>query len=144
MTEYKILLDEKAIQRALTRISHEIIERNKGVDKLLLIGIKTRGIPLAQRIAQKIFTDAPSTNEIKSLNKKVSKQEKAYQDYYSMISSNKKTLPNLKGMPGMDAVALLENMKIKVKVIGAGKVKKQSIQPGESLEKIKSITLELS
>ena len=35
-------------------------------------------------------------------------------------------------------------MKIKVKVIGAGKVKKQSIQPGESLEKIKSITLELS
>jgi len=55
LTEYKILLDEKAIQRALTRISHEIIERNKGVDKLLLIGIKTRGIPLAQRIAQKIF-----------------------------------------------------------------------------------------
>ncbi len=100
--------------------------------------------PVFKRIAQKIFTDAPSTNEIKSLNKKVLKQEKAYQDYYSMISSNKKTLPNLKGMPGMDAVALLENMKIKVKVIGAGKVKKQSIQPGESLEKIKSITLELS
>ena len=100
--------------------------------------------PVFKRIAQKIFTDAPSTNEIKSLNKKVYKQEKAYQDYYSMVSLNKKTLPNLKGMPGMDAVALLENMKIKVKVIGVGKVKKQSIQPGESLAKIKSITLELS
>ena len=100
--------------------------------------------PVFKRIAQKIFTDAPSTNEIKSLNKKIYKQEKAYQDYYSMVSLNKKTLPNLKGMPGMDAVALLENMKIKVKVIGVGKVKKQSIQPGESLAKIKSITLELS
>lgn len=100
--------------------------------------------PVFKRIAQKIFTDAPSTNEIKSLNKKIFKQEKAYQDYYSNVSSNKKTLPNLKGMPGMDAVALLENMKIKVKVIGVGKVKKQSIQPGESLAKIKSITLELS
>ncbi|HOA81873.1 MAG TPA: bifunctional pyr operon transcriptional regulator/uracil phosphoribosyltransferase PyrR [Defluviitaleaceae bacterium] len=55
MNDYKILLDEKAIQRALTRISHEIIEKNKGVDNLILVGIKTRGIPLANRISQKIF-----------------------------------------------------------------------------------------
>jgi pyrimidine operon attenuation protein/uracil phosphoribosyltransferase len=51
----KELLDEKAIQRALTRISHEIIEKNKGVEDILLIGIKTRGIPLAERIARKIY-----------------------------------------------------------------------------------------
>lgn len=50
----KELMDEKAIQRALTRISHEIIERNKGVDDVILMGIKTRGIPLAERIAKKI------------------------------------------------------------------------------------------
>ena len=42
-----IILDEKAIGRALTRISHEIIEKNKGVEEVVLIGIKTRGIPLA-------------------------------------------------------------------------------------------------
>lgn len=100
--------------------------------------------PVFKRIAQKIFTDAPSTNEIKNLNKKIDKQEVAYSIYNNKINSEKKVLPNLKGMAGMDAVALLENLKIKVKIIGTGKVKKQSIQPGEALEKIKTITLELS
>lgn len=51
----KIILDEKAINRALTRISHEIIEKNKGVENVILLGIKTRGVPLANRIAKKIF-----------------------------------------------------------------------------------------
>lgn len=50
----KVILDEKAIQRALIRISHEIIERNKGVENVVLLGIKTRGVPLAKRISEKI------------------------------------------------------------------------------------------
>jgi cell division protein FtsI (penicillin-binding protein 3) len=100
--------------------------------------------PVFKRIAQKIFTDAPSTNEIKNLNKKINKQEVAYSVYNDKINSEKKVVPNLKGMAGMDAIALLENLKIKVKIIGTGKVKKQSIQPGEALEKVKTITLELS
>jgi pyrimidine operon attenuation protein/uracil phosphoribosyltransferase len=49
-----ILLDEKSIDRTLTRMSHEIIEKNKGVDEIILVGIKTRGIPLAKRLAAKI------------------------------------------------------------------------------------------
>lgn len=49
-----IILDEKAIQRAITRISHEILERNKGVKDIILVGIKTRGCPLADRLAKKI------------------------------------------------------------------------------------------
>ncbi|OPX43251.1 bifunctional protein PyrR [Ruminiclostridium hungatei] len=48
------IMDESAISRAITRISHEIIEKNKGVEKLVLIGIQRRGVPLAQRIAEKI------------------------------------------------------------------------------------------
>jgi len=48
------LLDEAAIRRALTRIAHEILEKNKGTDGITLIGIKTRGVPLAQRLAKKI------------------------------------------------------------------------------------------
>lgn len=48
------IMDEKAIGRAITRISHEIIERNKGIENVVLIGIKTRGIPVANRIAKKI------------------------------------------------------------------------------------------
>lgn len=45
------LMDERALQRALTRIAHEIIERNKGTDDLVLVGIRSRGIPLAERLA---------------------------------------------------------------------------------------------
>ncbi|RDY24893.1 bifunctional pyr operon transcriptional regulator/uracil phosphoribosyltransferase PyrR [Romboutsia maritimum] len=48
------LMDEKAIGRAITRISHEIIERNKGIEDVVLVGIKTRGVPIAARIAGKI------------------------------------------------------------------------------------------
>ena len=44
------LLDDKAIKRSLIRISHEIIERNKGATDLILVGIKSRGYPLAERI----------------------------------------------------------------------------------------------
>jgi len=50
-----IILDEKAIQRATTRIANEIIERNKGVEDLILVGIKTRGVPFAYRLADKIY-----------------------------------------------------------------------------------------
>lgn len=52
--ERKIILDEDGIRRSLTRMSHEIIEKNKGVDDLILVGIKTRGIYLAERIAKTI------------------------------------------------------------------------------------------
>ena len=48
------LMDESAVQRALTRISHEIIEKNKGTENLAFLGIKTRGVPLAKIIVEKI------------------------------------------------------------------------------------------
>ncbi|MBM6618524.1 bifunctional pyr operon transcriptional regulator/uracil phosphoribosyltransferase PyrR [Bacillus suaedaesalsae] len=54
MTQKAILLDEQAIRRALTRIAHEIIERNKGIENCVIVGIKTRGIPLAKRLAERI------------------------------------------------------------------------------------------
>jgi pyrimidine operon attenuation protein/uracil phosphoribosyltransferase len=48
------IMDEMAVNRALTRIAHEIIERNKGVDNVVLIGIRRRGGPLADRLAERI------------------------------------------------------------------------------------------
>ncbi len=48
------LLDGPSMARALTRIAHEIIERNKGIDECILVGIKTRGAFLAKRLAQRI------------------------------------------------------------------------------------------
>lgn len=100
--------------------------------------------PVFKRIAQKIFTDAPTTNEVKNLNKKVSKQEANFNSYYTKVNDKPKFIPNLKGMSGMDAVTLLESLKLKVKVIGVGKVKSQSLKPGESIQKNKTIILELS
>ena len=49
-----MLLDDNSIRRALVRISHEIIEKNKGVEDIVLVGIKRRGYPLAKRIASQI------------------------------------------------------------------------------------------
>lgn len=54
MTEKAVVLDEQMVRRALTRISHEIVERNKGVEELVLVGIKTRGIFLAKRLGERI------------------------------------------------------------------------------------------
>lgn len=50
----KTVLDEASMMRGLTRIAHEIVERNKGGENLVLLGIKTRGIPLAKRLQEKI------------------------------------------------------------------------------------------
>lgn len=54
MSGRKTLMDETAVRRALTRIAHEILEKNKGVDNCTFIGIRTRGIYLAERIAKKV------------------------------------------------------------------------------------------
>ncbi len=48
------IMDESAITRAITRISHEVLEKNKGVENLVLMGIQRRGVPLAKRIAERI------------------------------------------------------------------------------------------
>ena len=100
--------------------------------------------PVFKRIAQKIFTDSPTRNEVKNLDKKNPTQEKNYSDYYAKPQEKKNVIPNLKGMSGMDAVALLGNLKVKVKIIGVGKVKKQSINPGVAITSQAIITLELS
>jgi pyrimidine operon attenuation protein / uracil phosphoribosyltransferase len=52
--EGRVVLDARDIARALTRISHEILERNKGSEDLVLLGIPTRGVGLARRIAERI------------------------------------------------------------------------------------------
>lgn len=99
--------------------------------------------PVFKRIAQKIYTDAPSTNEVKKLDKKISSQEKSYTKLYD-IKTSENIMPNVKGMPAMDAIVLLENLGLKVKVIGKGKVVKQSIEKGQRFNKKQIVTLELS
>ena len=100
--------------------------------------------PVFKRITQKIFTDAPSTNEIRKIDRKIPKQELDYAAYYSHSQKKQNVIPDVKGMSGMDAVALLENLGIRVKIKGIGKVKKQSLQAGQNIAKNTTIVLELS
>jgi len=46
-----ILMDSERMSRSLTRIAHEIVERNRGVGELALVGVRTRGVPIARRLA---------------------------------------------------------------------------------------------
>lgn len=50
----KVIMDEAAIRRSIVRIAHEIVEKNKGVQDVVLMGIRTRGVPLANRIMAEI------------------------------------------------------------------------------------------
>lgn len=65
-TEKAVIMDAQALGRAITRISHEILEHHKGSDGIVLIGIRRRGEPMAKRIAQKIKeiegTDVPCSS----------------------------------------------------------------------------------
>ena len=56
MTPKAVIWDERAMARAITRIAHEILERNRGAQDLLLVGIRRRGAPLAARIAEAIHS----------------------------------------------------------------------------------------
>jgi pyrimidine operon attenuation protein / uracil phosphoribosyltransferase len=51
MPQHVVLMDADRMARALTRIAHEIVERNRGTSELALVGIRTRGVPIARRIA---------------------------------------------------------------------------------------------
>ena len=61
MVQKAVTMDENAMKRAVARITYEIIERNKGVENLCIVGIKSRGVYLAQRVAKKI-------NELEKVN----------------------------------------------------------------------------
>jgi pyrimidine operon attenuation protein/uracil phosphoribosyltransferase len=54
LIEKTLIMDEQAIRRALIRVAHEIIDKYKGVGKVVLVGIRTRGVPLAERLAAEI------------------------------------------------------------------------------------------
>lgn len=61
--EKTVLMDGDAIRRALIRVAHEIVEKNKGTADLVLVGIRTRGVPIAERLAEEIrkIESAPIT-----------------------------------------------------------------------------------
>ncbi|MBT4414047.1 MAG: transpeptidase family protein [Polaribacter sp.] len=104
----------------------------------------TVAAPIFKEIAQKIYTTTPIDNQ--SVKDKVEFESivNQYKKYTKVINKEHTYIPNVQGMSGMDAVSLLENIGLKVKITGVGKVKYQSIKKGETLVKGTTIILKLS
>lgn len=100
--------------------------------------------PVFKRIAQKIHTESSLIEEIDGSETVDPNLDKNFERYYGLLQEAPSTIPNVKGMPAMDAISLLENLGLKVKIVGNGTVSNQSINPGESLKHGQQITLNLS
>lgn len=99
--------------------------------------------PVFERIARKIYTSTPTIEEV-DFASGMQKVESEYEQYYKKVNKDYKAVPDVRNMPGMDAVSLLENLGFKVGVSGIGKVKKQSVKAGTEIKKGEWINLELS
>ncbi len=100
--------------------------------------------PVFKKIAQKIYTDAPSMDFIDNINQTSEAVENQFQAYNELAQAATNIMPDLKGMPAMDAIAILENMGLKVTTIGDGIVEKQSLVSGQKVKPNTNIVLELS
>jgi len=100
--------------------------------------------PVFKSIAQKIYANNPLVDEVESLMAENKELEQAYEQYYAEARKKTAMMPDLKGMSGMDAISILENLGLEVEVKGNGKVKKQSVSKGTALSQVSKIVLELS
>ena len=100
--------------------------------------------PVFKSVAQKVYATNPLIDEVEMMGGNDGRLEQSYQKYFAEAQKKYNKVPNVKGMSGMDAVSILENLGIKVEVKGNGKVKKQSISQGTDINKVEKIILELS
>lgn len=100
--------------------------------------------PVFKSVARKIYANNPLIDEVESLEAGSPELETEYQRFYTEAQKQYNKVPNVKGMCGMDAISILENLGLQVEIKGNGKVKKQSIAKGTDLKKVKKIVLELS
>ena len=97
--------------------------------------------PVFKRIAQKIYTETPLIDAIQSLEVVDVKTDEHYESFYKTSQLYKTIMPNVVGLPAMDALALLENMGLKVKMQGFGTIKSQSIDKGIKVKRNQIIVL---
>lgn len=99
--------------------------------------------PVFKSVAQKIYATSPLVDEVESLVIHSTSLDKKYQQYYMEANKKHQKVPNVIGMSGMDAIAILENLGLKVQINGNGKVKKQSIKD-VNIKEVELIVLDLS
>lgn len=99
--------------------------------------------PIFKEIAQKIYTSTPIDFQSVDDSVKFASIENDFKNYEKLLQKGQDSIPNVIGMPGMDAVSLLENKGYKVKVSGIGKVKNQSFLKDDKSTKEGTIILKL-
>ena len=104
----------------------------------------TVAAPVFKEIAQKIYTTTPIDNQSVEDKVQFAAIDKKFLNYNNQLIKTHTKIPNVKGMSGMDALSLLENIGLKVEISGIGKVKSQSLKKGEKLVKGATIILKLS
>ena len=104
----------------------------------------TVAAPVFKEIAQKIYTSTPIKDDIVKENFSSEIIQNLYTSFNKEITENNDIIPNVTGMPAMDAISLLENFGLIVEVKGIGKVKKQSLKKGTPIKKGATIILNLS
>jgi len=100
--------------------------------------------PVFKKIAQKIYTATPEIFTVDKVNTSYAKLESHFNKYDQKVQKSFQTMPNVKGMSGMDAISLLENLGLLVQFSGTGAVKSQSINAGEKIKKGKTVYLSLT
>jgi len=104
----------------------------------------TVAAPVFKEIAQKIYSTTPFDTNNVTEEYSGGGMDAKYQEYYTNLQKEHTVVPNVKGMSGMDAVALLENLGLIVEFNGSGKVAKQSKKKGVKFKKGDTILLNLS
>ncbi|MDN3492009.1 penicillin-binding protein [Winogradskyella bathintestinalis] len=102
--------------------------------------------PVFKRIAQKIYTDTPIIDKIETLNFEHNLVNEDYENYFENARKYRELMPSVIGMPAMDAIALLENLQvdIRIKLTGSGIIKKQSVEKHQKLQTNQTIVLDAS
>src|SRR5690606_26652479 len=111
--------------------------------KIGIYGADVSG-PVFKSMAQKIHAISPLVDEVDPSDLEDTDLDREYREYFTMAQKKFGQMPNVKGMSGMDAVSILENLGLQVEIRGNGKVKHQSVGQGTDLGQVKEILLELS
>jgi cell division protein FtsI (penicillin-binding protein 3) len=101
----------------------------------------TVAAPVFEKIAQKIYIDTPLKDEItkEAFNSEIVNE--TYENYFEVSQKYKTVMPDITGYPAMDAVSILENLGLKVNLVGNGKVKRQSIKSGTKITNNQRVNL---
>ena len=100
--------------------------------------------PVFKSIAHKIYTNSLLMDTVEEVDEVSEATAKSYQNYYDKAAKYKTIMPDLTGMTAMDAIALLENMGLRVRFSGQGKVTAQSVPKNTKVARNTTVVLELT